>query len=147
MRASSVASISIAVLLPGNACITNLAADYHHLAKSMNPGSWTSRSIASLFCRRVDHIPANNAVCVVFTLIACMQLLKTEIEEMRAHELKLRHMIVETAQRGAQETASQFRGEPDNGGPLSAPDLEQELEVIQGARQFAQGLVVSFSTP
>ena len=72
-----------------------------------------------------------------------LQLLKKEIEEMKAQELKLRHNIVEVAERGALETADQFRGPPVEDSNLLAADLQQELEIVQGARMFAQGLVVS----
>lgn len=64
------------------------------------------------------------------------------MDELKDQELKLRQLIIETAQRGAEETAGQFQGQPRHGDNLSAPELQQELEVIQGARQFAQGLVV-----
>ncbi len=63
---------------------------------------------------------------------------------MKAQELKLRQQIIEAAEKGAQETAGQFRGPPVDDSTLSARDLQQELDIVQGARQFAQGLVVSF---
>ena len=76
-----------------------------------------------------------------------LQLLKKEIDEMKEQELKLRQQIVGAAQRGAQETADQFRGTPIDASSLSASGLQQELEIVQGARLFAQGLVVSYSPP
>ena len=61
---------------------------------------------------------------------------------MKAQELKLRQQIVEVAERGAQDTADQLRGPPVEDSNLSASDMQQELEIVQGARLFAQGLVV-----
>lgn len=79
--------------------------------------------------------------------ISVLQLLKKEIDEMKEQELELRQQIIGAAQRGAQETADQFRGTPVDASSLSAPDLQQELEIVQGARLFAQGLVVSYLPP
>lgn len=72
-----------------------------------------------------------------------MQALRAEIEDLKAQELKLRQLIVEAAQHGAQETASQFSAEYTSNDDTSAHELQQDLEIMQGARQFAQGLVVS----
>ena len=71
-----------------------------------------------------------------------MQALRSEIEEMVAQEAELRGLIVEAANKGAAETAKQLQGQPPAAEHLSAVHLQRDLEIVQGARQFAQSLVV-----
>ena len=76
-----------------------------------------------------------------------LQALKSEIDKLKEQEVELRGLIVQAAERGAAETAEQFRGDPPNDSDLHAADLAEQLEILQGVRGFAQGLVVRFKSP